>query len=163
MMTRKEMTELFALMMLAWPKAEMFKGGKEKLAPTIELWTVSTSDIDYWTGQRAVMRLCQNNVYPPAIAEFREAADAVRKELDEQADEVLSMYWMLVGAYGQTEKTYSKLPAGSVAKETVDALGGPDTNRTLQEQELHDTCVEIIKRRSPPLNVRQLEGGHDKT
>ena len=38
-MTRKEMTEIFTVMSLAWPSAEMFKGGVERLGPTIKLWT----------------------------------------------------------------------------------------------------------------------------
>lgn len=42
-MTKKEMTELFSVMLLAWPNAEMFKGGVAKLGPTIELWTACLS------------------------------------------------------------------------------------------------------------------------
>lgn len=42
-MTKKEMTELFGVMLLAWPNAEMFKGGVAKLGPTIELWTACLS------------------------------------------------------------------------------------------------------------------------
>lgn len=58
-MTGKEMTELFAVMLLAWPNAETFKGGIAKLAPTIKLWVSCTTDVDFWTGQQAVIRLCQ--------------------------------------------------------------------------------------------------------
>lgn len=50
-MTRKEMTEIFSVMLLAWPNAEMFKGGVQKLGPTIELWTACLPDVDFWQGQ----------------------------------------------------------------------------------------------------------------
>ena len=59
-MTGKEMTELFAIMLLAWPNAETFKGGIPKLAPTIKLWVSCTANVDFWTGQQAVVRLCQH-------------------------------------------------------------------------------------------------------
>ena len=68
-------------MLLAWPNAETFKGGIKKLAPTIRLWTASTMDVDYWTGQQAIIRLCKICKFPPTIAEFREQAKAVNKDL----------------------------------------------------------------------------------
>lgn len=37
-MTHKEMSEIFAVMLLAYPNAEVFKGGIAKLGPTINLW-----------------------------------------------------------------------------------------------------------------------------
>ena len=55
MVTTKEMTEIFSVMLLAWPNAEMFKGGVAKLGPTIELWTACLSDVDFWLGQQAVI------------------------------------------------------------------------------------------------------------
>ena len=81
-MTGKEMTELFAIMLLAWPNAETFKGGIPKLAPTIKLWVSCTADVDFWTGQQAVVRLCQHCKFPPTIAEFREQVDNVNKDID---------------------------------------------------------------------------------
>lgn len=71
-MTKKEMTEIFSVMLLAWPNAEMFKGGVAKLGPTIELWTDCLSDVDFWLGQQAVIRLCRECKFPPSIAEFKE-------------------------------------------------------------------------------------------
>lgn len=81
-MTRAEMTEIFAVLMLAYPYAEMFKApGKqavmEKLAPTITLWATCLADVDFWTGQQAAVRVCRVCKFPPTIAEFREQADAV--------------------------------------------------------------------------------------
>ena len=80
-MTNKEMTELFSVMLLAWPQAEMFKGGITKLGPTIELWTTCTRDIDFWTGQQAVVLLCKTSKFPPTIAEFRQQAEAVETKI----------------------------------------------------------------------------------
>ena len=53
-MTRAEVTEIFAVLMMAYPNAEMFKAPdkdslKAKLAPTITLWTTCLRDIDFRT------------------------------------------------------------------------------------------------------------------
>lgn len=40
-MTHKEMSEIFAVMLLAYPNAEVFKGGIAKLGPTINLWVTA--------------------------------------------------------------------------------------------------------------------------
>lgn len=58
-MTRAEVTEIFAVLMMAYPNAEMFKAPdkdslKAKLAPTITLWTTCLRDIDFWAAQQAV-------------------------------------------------------------------------------------------------------------
>ena len=55
-MTRAEVTEIFAVLMMAYPNAEMFKAPdkdslKAKLAPTITLWTTCLRDIDFWAAQ----------------------------------------------------------------------------------------------------------------
>ena len=60
-MTRAEVTEIFAVLMMAYPNAEMFKAPdkdslKAKLAPTITLWTTCLRDIDFWAAQQAVIR-----------------------------------------------------------------------------------------------------------
>ena len=75
-MTRAEMTEIFAVLMLAYPNAEMFKAPSkqalmEKLAPTITLWATCLADVDFWTGQQAAVRVCRVCKFPPTIAEFR--------------------------------------------------------------------------------------------
>ena len=76
-MTRAEVTEIFAVLMMAYPNAEMFKAPdkdslKAKLAPTITLWTTCLRDIDFWAAQQAVIRVCQTCKFPPTIAEMRE-------------------------------------------------------------------------------------------
>ena len=85
-MTRAEVTEIFAVLMMAYPNAEMFKAPdkdslKAKLAPTITLWTTCLRDIDFWAAQQAVIRVCQTCKFPPTIAEMREAAEAVLHEI----------------------------------------------------------------------------------
>lgn len=82
-MTRKEMTEIFTVMSLAWPSAEMFKGGVERLGPTIKLWTSCLPDVDFWTAQQAVVKLCRECKFPPTIAEFKASAEAVQAEIQQ--------------------------------------------------------------------------------
>lgn len=129
-MTRAEMTEIFAVLMLAYPNAEMFRAGsqqelKEKLAPTITLWTTCLRDVDAWTAQKAVVRLCQTCKYPPTIAEMREAADAVRR--DTRAEISNAYLWArsqvnLMREGDTLEDVYRELPPR--IQKTIDAMGG---------------------------------------
>ena len=45
-MTHKEMSEIFAVMLLAYPNAEVFKGGIAKLGPTINLRVTRSTETD---------------------------------------------------------------------------------------------------------------------
>ena len=124
-MTNKEMSELFAIMMLAWPNAEMFKGGTAKLAPTIKLWTSCLPEIDFWTGQQVLIKLCRVCKFPPTIAEFKEQADIFNKEIDSAVND---MIWELRAAstlYGSLEAWYEALPEGGIKKAVVSRMGGP--------------------------------------
>ena len=103
-MTNKEMSELFSVMMLAWPNAEMFKGGVAKLAPTIKLWTSCLPEIDFWTGQQALIKLCRVCKYPPTIADFIRNADYFG---------------------GSLEAWYAELPPGCPEKLVIARMGGP--------------------------------------
>lgn len=124
-MTQKQMTKLFFLMILAWPGAEMFKGGISKLGPTIELWTARTGDIDFWIGQQAVGRLCDTNRFPPTIAEFREQAASVAAQIREDVNQVFSeAKFAECSGYG-VDEWYQRLPDNSIVKATIDAMGGP--------------------------------------
>ena len=80
-MTHKEMSEIFAVMLLAYPNAEVFKGGIAKLGPTINLWVTCLPEIDFWTGQQAVVKLVRECKFPPTIAEFKEKAEKVQAEV----------------------------------------------------------------------------------
>ena len=132
-MTNKDMTELFSVMLLAWPQAEMFKGGIAKLGPTIELWTACTKDIDFWTGQQAVVLLCKTSKFPPTIAEFRQQAEVVEQKT---RDCILADWGGLrrcalgLKRFGGIDlaavrRWYQGLPPG-LAKSAVDTMGGPD-------------------------------------
>lgn len=131
-MTRAEMTELFAVLMIAYPNAEMFKAPdqqalKEKLAPTITLWTTCLRDMDFWTGQQAIIRVCQTCKYPPTIAELREAADAVLRDM---ASEISNAYFWarnsvrLMREDESLEDVYRGLPTRT--RKAIDAMGGMD-------------------------------------
>lgn len=132
-MTNKEMTELFSVMLLAWPQAEMFKGGIAKLGPTIELWTTCTRDIDFWTGQQAVVLLCKTSKFPPTIAEFRQQAEAVETKISSCINGAWAGLRRSLRRSRRTERIdaarvrawYEALPSGLI-RNAVDAMGGPD-------------------------------------
>ncbi len=132
-MTNKEMTELFSVMLLAWPQAEMFKGGIAKLGPTIELWTTCTRDIDFWTGQQAVVLLCKTSKFPPTIAEFRQQAEAVEAKISGCIDGAWAGLRRSLRRNRRAERIdaarvrawYEALPPGLI-RNAVDAMGGPD-------------------------------------
>ena len=86
-MTHKEMSEIFAVMLLAYPNAEVFKGGIAKLGPTINLWVTCLPEIDFWTGQQAVVKLVRECKFPPTIAEFKEKAEKVQAEVRARIDQ----------------------------------------------------------------------------
>lgn len=123
-MTAKEMTEIFSVMLLAWPNAETFKGGIAKLGPTIKLWTASTQDIDFWAGQQAVMRLCKECKYPPTIAEFREKAKDVADDIKAR----ISQEWGLLKLFGPRCKggIEAYIDRSSSLGEVVRMMGGVD-------------------------------------
>ena len=127
-MTRAEMTEIFAVLMLAYPNAEMFKAQsqqalKEKLAPTITLWTTCLPDVDFWTAQKAVVKLCQTCKFPPTIAEMREASDGVLREMKSEIQSAYLQARSAVHLFGDNlEKAYASLPTRS--RKVIDAMGG---------------------------------------
>jgi len=127
-MTRAEMTEIFAILALAYPNAEMFKAPnaqavREKLAPTIILWTTCLQEFDGWTMQRAVVKVCQTCKFPPSIAEMREAAEKV---LSECKAEISNAYLMARNALaiGKT--------LGETKEQVCEALP-PRTRRVIAE------------------------------
>lgn len=127
-MTQAEMTEIFAILKLAYPHAEMFKAinaqaVKERLAPTIILWTACLQEFDSWTMQRAVVKVCQTCKFPPSIAEMREAAEKV---LSECKAEISNAYLMARNAMaiGKT--------LGETTEQICEALP-PRTRRVIAE------------------------------
>ena len=127
-MTRAEMTEIFSVFMLAWPNAETFRASSKeeltaKLGPTITLWAACLRDVDYWTAQKATVKLCQTCKYPPSIAEMREAADAVRLETAGEIEAAYRTARNICLLYGR-ERGYSLMP--DRARKVIDAMGGMD-------------------------------------
>ena len=125
-MTKKEMTELFSVMLLAWPNAEMFRGGIAKLGPTVELWAACTADVDFWTGQQAVIRLCKTCKFPPTIAEFREQVDAVNADIRSKYNAMFQIIRSADLMYGSVEAYCQSLLPGSFNREVIDRMGGPE-------------------------------------
>ena len=164
--TKKEMTEIFSVMLLAWPNAEMFKGGVAKLGPTIELWAACLSDVDFWTAQQAVVRLCRTCKFPPSIAEFREQADAVGRDVQSRIDLAWNeVKWSRL-LDRSPEEWYKRLRPGSDIRAVVDALGGPE--RLVSEDgkrwnyyEFRDMYEKLIREERPGA-VAKLASGKKK-
>ena len=124
-MTHKEMSEIFAVMLLAYPNAEVFKGGIAKLGPTINLWVTCLPEIDFWTGQQAVVKLVRECKFPPTIAEFKEKAEKVQAEVKARIDQEWN-YLKLDMVLGKTpEEAVARLPEGTDTRRVIEAMGGP--------------------------------------
>lgn len=127
-MTKAEVTQIFAVLALAYPGAEMFRAPskqalEEKLAPTVALWAACLRDVDLWTGQAAAVRVCQTCKFPPSIAEYREAAEAVKRETKGEISTAARNARNLYLLYGK-ERGYELLP--DRARKVIDAMGGMD-------------------------------------
>lgn len=159
-MTRAEVTEIFAVLMMAYPNAEMFKAPdkdslKAKLAPTITLWTTCLRDIDFWAAQQAVIRVCQTCKFPPTIAEMREAAEAVLHEIK---SEISNAYLMarnelqLARLAGRTkEQALEGMPTRT--QKVIEAMGGIDAfmppDKKYLEMERFEQTYETMLRKNP--------------
>ena len=129
-MTRAETTDIFALLMLAYPQAEMVRAENQaaleaKLAPTVTLWATCLKDVDFWTAQQATILLCQRCKFPPTIAEMREAAADVAARTRSEVE------WAYMTARGEVnslrdgeglEVAYQRLSPR--CRKTIDAMGG---------------------------------------
>ena len=145
-MTRKEMTEIFSVMLLAWPNAEMFNGGVQKLGPTIELWTACLPDVDFWQGQQAVIKLCRECKFPPSIAEFREKAEKVQSEVSASIDMAWS-HLRLDMQLGKTpEEAAQGWPEGSDVSRAIAAIGGPSRLVIVETHTLGDGTVKTYEK-----------------
>lgn len=145
-MTRKEMTEIFSVMLLAWPNAEMFKGGVQKLGPTIELWTACLPDVDFWQGQQAVIKLCRECKFPPSIAEFKEKAEDVKIEARSRIDRAWDRI-RLQSLLGVTlQEFFAELPEGSNTRRAIEMIGGPDRLIITEEHTFGDGHKEMVER-----------------
>ena len=107
-MTRKEVTEIFSIIMVAWPNSKIFSD-EQKLKPAVETWAACTKDIDFWTAKKTIISLCQNSKYPPSINEFRERAAEINAKLAEDAKTLLDMIRIGFNLYGN--EALGKIPA----------------------------------------------------
>ena len=123
-MTNKEMSEIFSVMMLAYPNAELFKGDAEKLVPTIKLWTQCFHDVPFELMQKAVHGLIMSSPYPPTISEMTQKIknvigvpspvqlwDELLKEVDNMIDR---MYY-----FQFTYREVGELSTGDIARENA--------------------------------------------
>ncbi len=127
-MNRKQMTELFAILMVAYPGAEMFRGEtgrdlKSALGDTVTLWTACLSDVDPWIGRRAVLELVKTCRFAPTPAELRAAAGKAEEEVRQEIRDAYlaarneAMIW-------DRETALRRMPARS--RQAVEAMGGMD-------------------------------------
>ncbi len=140
-MTKKEVTEIFSVMMSAWPNAEMFRGGMQKLGTTITLWTRCLEDVECWIAQQAVMDLCRTCKFPPSIAEMRECSLNIKGKYKSQIDAQTSMFRMMSDINGR-ELAYQELGDGSIVKGAIDRMGGLGNWDYYQYE---SCCWEILK------------------
>lgn len=166
-MTKKEMSELFSVMILAWPNAEIFKGGTQKLGPTITLWTSCTEDVDFWTGQQAVRRLCKINKFPPTIAEFREQVAEFKKDLRYTVCGVFEELKMVDFLGGSLEDYYAGLPESDFRRKVISAMGGVDKltapNGLWNYGGFQETFVSLLQNKGlPASSVPMITDGKEK-
>lgn len=176
-MTKKEMSEIFAVMLLAYPNAEIFRGGANKLAPTISLWTECCLDIDYWIGRQAVVLLCRECKYPPTIAEFRDKAAFITRTAKSTFDNRLNTYRLVANLKG-ADAAFAELRDGDPLKAAIAAVGGPNNlyadmknakgelvkAKYFKHYELEDAYMSAIRRSTELQGATRIkiEGGAQK-
>ena len=145
-MTRKEMSEIFAVMLLAYPNAEVFKGGIAKLGPTINLWVTCLPEIDFWTGQQAVVKLVRECKFPPTIAEFKEKAEAVQAEVRARIGRAWDAFKLQANLGKTPQEFFAGLPADSNTRRAIEMIGGPDRLIITEEHTFGDGHKEMVER-----------------
>ena len=169
-MTRAEVTEIFAVLMMAYPNAGDVQGPgqgqpKGKAGPDHHALTTCLRDIDFWAAQQAVIRVCQTCKFPPTIAEMREAAEAV---LHEVRSEISNAYLMarselqLARLAGRTkEQALEGMPTRT--QKVIEAMGGIDAfmppDKKYFEMERFEQTYETMLRKNP----HRPAGQHGRT
>ena len=77
-MTAKEMSEVFAAIVMAWPSSEIAKLDKREMSLKISFWTQLFCDIESLYVKAAVMELARTSKFAPSISELRSEAEAQR-------------------------------------------------------------------------------------
>lgn len=144
-MTHKEMSEIFAVMLLAYPNAEVFNGGIAKLGPTINLWVTCLPEIDFWTGQQAVVKLVRECKFPPTIAEFKEKAEKVQAEVRARIDQAWNYLKLDMGLGKTPEEAVARLPEGTDIRRVIEAMGGPSRLIATGERTFGDGTVKTYE------------------
>ena len=121
-MTKKDVSELFSLVMTAWPHAEICKADIDDLDRTITLWQICLNDVEAWVGMEAIIRLCKKLKFAPTIAELREEAGSVKKEIES----VARFEWDLFLAAGPDE--YRSVFNRPESREVLKAMESADGN-----------------------------------
>lgn len=166
-MTNKEMAEIFGVMLLAWPRAEAFQDGISKLGPTIKLWANCTQEIDFWTGQQAMRRLCMTQKFPPTIAEFREQAAEFKKDLWYTVRGVFDELDMMDSLGISLEDYYAGLPQDDFKRKVISAMGGvdklTDPGGQWNHQGFQDTLILLLQSKSlSASSVPMMTDGKEK-
>lgn len=159
-MTNLEMSNLFELMILAWPNADMFKGGIEKLGPTIKLWNKCLPGLDYRLAEQAVIRLCRKCKFPPTVAEMLEQTELIKAERRKLIAEAKSWIQFALMCNKGLSGLYAGLEKDNIIRRTIDRMGGPEKVYTV-----HDTmngpvrafdwerfdvlCFQVLDERKP--------------
>ena len=144
-MTHKEMSEIFAVMLLAYPNAEVFKGGIAKLGPTINLWVTCLPEIDFWTGQQAVVKLVRECKFPPTIAEFKEKAEKVQAEVRARIDQAWNDLKLDMDLGKTPEEAVARLSEGTDIRRVIEAMGGPSRLIAIGERTFGDGTVKTYE------------------
>ena len=143
-MTRKEMSEIFAVLLLAYPNAETFKGGIAKLGPTISLWTKCLPEVDFWTGRQAVAKLVRECKFPPTIAEFREKAEQIQTEENRRIEEAWGVVRLGLKLGETPEEIAAEFPANSTIGNAIRTIGGPSALLAKREIAYGDGTRKIV-------------------
>ena len=162
-MTNAEMTEIFAVMRLNYRNAKMFEGSMASLVPTIKLWTATLPEVDYWTGQQALYKLLRTCKYPPTIAEFKEAADAVASDVRQQIDNSANMLRMHAMANGKSiEEVCAEQDPDSFVQLVIVEMGGPSTmnrDNLKRWEQFAEAYYRVLQKQSTPRANIALSGG----
>lgn len=121
------------------------RAGIAKLGPTINLWVTCLPEIDFWTGQQAVVKLVRECKFPPTIAEFKEKAEKVQAEVRARIDQAWN-YLKLDMDLGKTpEEAVARLPEGTDIRRVIEAMGGPSRLIATGERTFGDGTVKTYE------------------
>ena len=102
-------------------------------------------EIDFWTGQQAVVKLVRECKFPPTIAEFKEKAEKVQAEVKARIDQEWN-YLKLDMVLGKTpEEAVARLPEGTDTRRVIEAMGGPSRLIATGESTFGDDTVKTYE------------------